>query len=374
MGVPSIVWIGVNLSINLVFTGCVLQERLRDRKKQPVSIQQTGIFYGKGVLRNKKKKELELQNKFRLYQNQAKQGNIEAQMQLGRFYYHGYGVKQNFSKAMNWFFRAASQDHADAQFQLGWMRLYGYGTESNSLGAVRWFYQAATQGHTSAQHQLISLYWRQPKLQSNAGDIWKWLRAAAKAGHFKAKQRLQRVDATNFPEVFSMFFPPSKHSSFYPNSGGQQSQPLHLSHQALSKPSPKNTLENKAGKSEIKKSLDTWALAQQGREDAQYRLGWMYYHGYGVRKNYKKARQWLLLAAEQKHLKAQSKLGWMYYYGHGTSKNLVEAARWFRMAAEQGDAAAQYMLGEMHYYGKGVIQDSQQASHLIQNNMEDQKE
>lgn len=57
--------------------------------------------------------------------------------------------------------------------------------------------------------------------------------------------------------------------------------------------------------------------AEQGNADAQNNLGVMYYFGYGVPQDYKKAFEWYTKAAEQGNAKAQYRLGDMYYFGYG---------------------------------------------------------
>lgn len=42
-------------------------------------------------------------------------------------------------------------------------------------------------------------------------------------------------------------------------------------------------------------------LADQDDADGQYYVGWMYFNGYGVKKNLKKAKEYIELAAEQGH-------------------------------------------------------------------------
>jgi hypothetical protein len=49
-------------------------------------------------------------------------------------------------------------------------------------------------------------------------------------------------------------------------------------------------------------------LAEQGDANAQYNLGKLYYHGWGVAQDYAQARDWWRKAAAQGHLDAQNKL------------------------------------------------------------------
>ena len=51
----------------------------------------------------------------------------------------------------------------------------------------------------------------------------------------------------------------------------------------------------------------------------------------------------------------------MYYHGLGVKKDYKEAARWVRKAADQGDAQAQYNLGTICETGRGVKQELEEA-------------
>ena len=98
-------------------------------------------------------------------------------------------------------------------------------------------------------------------------------------------------------------------------------------------------------------------LAEEGNAEAQYRLGYMYNRGWGIRSNGVEALRWWHLAAEQGHLPAQYKIGDVYensmndaFWGIEQSWN--EAKKWYRMAAEQGYTEAQIKLGNMDNFGQ----------------------
>ena len=65
--------------------------------------------------------------------------------------------------------------------------------------------------------------------------------------------------------------------------------------------------------------------AEQGHVVAQCYLGQAFSDGEGVRKNYKKAVQWYLLAASAGDDNAQVSMGFHYFYGLGVPKNVNEA-------------------------------------------------
>jgi uncharacterized protein len=76
--------------------------------------------------------------------------------------------------------------------------------------------------------------------------------------------------------------------------------------------------------------------ADQGRDDAQYQLGHLYYK----QDNYAEAAKWFQLAADQGRADAQSNLGAMYAEGEGVPQDFVLALMWFSLAAAQNHREA----------------------------------
>lgn len=83
-------------------------------------------------------------------------------------------------------------------------------------------------------------------------------------------------------------------------------------------------------------------------------LGFKYYQ----RKNYKKAAEYFLKAAEQGVSKAQYNLGLIY---DSVVQDYKEAVKWYKKAAEQGHLGAQHNLGLMYKNGQGVTQNCVKA-------------
>ncbi len=98
-------------------------------------------------------------------------------------------------------------------------------------------------------------------------------------------------------------------------------------------------------------------LAEQGNANAQYNMGVIYDEGYGVERDYAKAREWYKKAAAQNYAKAEHNLGVMYQEGHGVQADSAAAARWFKRAARHGEPAAQNNLSVMYARGEGMAQD-----------------
>jgi len=87
--------------------------------------------------------------------------------------------------------------------------------------------------------------------------------------------------------------------------------------------------------------------AEHGNRLAQYNLGYCYYHGRGVLRDYYEAVKWFRKSAEQGYSNAQSYLGYCYKIGRGVPRNYSEAVKWYRKAAAQGHRDAQEALRKM---------------------------
>ncbi|MEI8248806.1 MAG: tetratricopeptide repeat protein, partial [Lentisphaerota bacterium] len=72
----------------------------------------------------------------KLYQD-AKQGNADAQYNLGLCLKKGDGVEKNLVEAVKWFRKAAVQGHAQGQLNLGVCLKKGDGVEKNLVEAVK---------------------------------------------------------------------------------------------------------------------------------------------------------------------------------------------------------------------------------------------
>ena len=88
------------------------------------------------------------------FEQAAKQGNADAQYQLGFMYETGQGVEQDYRRAAQWYEKAAAQGHAQAQYQLGCLYREGLGVEENYEEAEKWWQRAAAQGIAQARRQL----------------------------------------------------------------------------------------------------------------------------------------------------------------------------------------------------------------------------
>ena len=68
----------------------------------------------------------------------AKQGNANAQFNLGQMYRNGYGVPQDYKTAVKWYTLSAEQGFVEAQANLGVMYALGRGVIEDKVYAHMW--------------------------------------------------------------------------------------------------------------------------------------------------------------------------------------------------------------------------------------------
>lgn len=86
--------------------------------------------------------EEQLHHAFELYKLASQQGNAEAALKIGDFYYYGTGVQSDFNRSVQFYHLAAGASHAQARYNLGFMYQFGLGVPQDFHLAQR-YYDAA---------------------------------------------------------------------------------------------------------------------------------------------------------------------------------------------------------------------------------------
>jgi len=128
----------------------------------------------------------------------AEQGNVEAQLFLGRMYMLGEGVLKDPEQAVKWFKASASQGNADAQFFLGSMYLL---PRRDVAEGVKWLRLSAEQGNQDAQYLLGKAYLQGDKEQPrDPVQAEMWLSLAAERNLEFYQKELRGAEAQMNPD------------------------------------------------------------------------------------------------------------------------------------------------------------------------------
>lgn len=109
------------------------------------------FYHGEGVEQN-------FQTAYELFEKARKQGSIEAEYALGVMYFRGEFVQQDVNKALELLEKAANQGSIKAQHTLGMMHYKGEGVKANIDTAFYWFEKSANQGDAESQYILGLIY------------------------------------------------------------------------------------------------------------------------------------------------------------------------------------------------------------------------
>lgn len=129
-----------------------------------------------------------------------------AQRNLGHLYRMGLGVAQDFTKAADWYTRAAELGLTRAQANLGNMYLRGQGVEQDYEEALHWFERAAAQGHPISQYNMGLMYEAGLGIDADDAEAVKWFYLASKGGHAKALSKLALLISRNTPPELAQKF------------------------------------------------------------------------------------------------------------------------------------------------------------------------
>ena len=116
-------------------------------------------------------------------------------------------------------------------------------------------------------------------------------------------------------------------------------------------------------KKEIKKSLVEFVKVSKESKDIQIRSNSMYNvavihdFGLGVEINKDLAVAWYKSAAENNHKIAQYNLGWMFFNGEFVEKDFLLSFDYYKKSAEQNYSKAQFNLANLFINGDGTLKD-----------------
>lgn len=133
-------------------------------------------------------------SKAREYFSKAADANFAlAQANLGSLYLNGLGVRQDYEAAEKWDRLAAEQGLAPAQSDLGVSYLQGRGVSKDYAEAARWLRAATLQGFAPAEYGLAALYASGRGVKQDIGEALRLYGLAANQGYGPAQ--------ANFPSL-----------------------------------------------------------------------------------------------------------------------------------------------------------------------------
>src|SRR5581483_4273179 len=150
------------------------------------------------IIKSSDRLERELSNAFldvNIIQQEALNGDVEAQLILGLMYLDGEGIKKDIKMALKWLTKSAVNGNANAQLLIGQLYFDGIGVceKKKETKAYSWFIKAAEQGDVNAQLIVGHLLYEGNGVLKNVEEAFRWFQKAAEQGDVNAQFIVSRM-------------------------------------------------------------------------------------------------------------------------------------------------------------------------------------
>jgi uncharacterized protein len=229
-----------------------------------------------------------------------------AGLTLGRYYLRGSFCKPNTLMGYNYLVEAATQGDPDAALEVGHCKANGIGTKQNEQKAYKWYLVSSKRGNRKAFYYLSQIDRYLPSINVSDEQKHDWLYEAARQGYPPAMTRMAWILITR-----------GRHDD-----------------------------ERRQGFKLLVRAVE------QNEDEAQFRLGMLYYNGDFVRQDDGMAAKLWYNSAENGNPDGQARYGFTLFYGTGVERNEQASEYYFQKAFDQGVAAGAIGLGYVYHYVK----------------------
>ena len=329
---------------------------------------------------------------FEYYKISSTNDNSYAQCIIGNFYEHGYGVEQNYLKAYEYYELSSFQNNADALFCLGNLYENGFGVKKDYLKAIEYYESAAKQNNSNALCILGNLYTNGKGIEKNFKKGIEYYELSAKQNNSTAQYNLGVIYKNgdivekNYSKALKYFELSAKQNN---SDAINQLGIMHLYGFGVKRNYLKAEeyfeLSAKQNNSSALLSLGYFyencfyerhdylkakhyfeLSAKQNNSFALLKLGDLFLNGNGVKQDFIKAKEYYELSAKHNNSIALSKLGNIYFLGKGVERNYTKAREYFELLAKQNEPLALINLAEIYFYGYDVAKDYLKAKHYYE--------
>ena len=274
----------------------------------------------------------DLEESFKLYLKSAEMGHPTAQLNVGRFYMKGYGIRNNYQEAFVWFTKAANSNSSvqvEARCILAWFYFNGICTVKDEVKAYE-LIKNQTYGYSGTNNGLCNEFGigtnvnKQKALSLYRNNI-NYKPSSTSLDYDVAMERycyltcIEHIEDTLTKKgklCYEIALGMAKLSNNYTKKEYKQKfkeQATALYNMAYTMGIDDNSTRNQLGNyfkdnREYDKAISLYESASADNKYACYNLGEIHEKGYGVPRNLSKAKEWYLKAREMGHYSANEAL------------------------------------------------------------------
>lgn len=299
------------------------------------------------------------------YLPSAREGDTEAQYNLGFMYETGWGVSANEEEAVKWYKESAEMQHDLAQLRLGMMNIVGIGTPKNLNKGLDLLRQAALNGNRIAETLIQDLFDVSDIDTESATRIVAGLRRILDQGDAQALATLRK----NVNALFNNITEKTEQTTQQEEKPQTQGIAL-LKTLAENKAETEKKLVNEKIKNAVfvdqsatseKQFSQYFEAANSGEVDAQFQLGKMYIVGVHTTKDMDEGVHWITIAAEKGHASAVAYMALWREDLRSDAFNSTVAISWLRESGRNWDIDAIFNLAFLYETGRGVEKNFKKA-------------
>ncbi len=227
-----------------------------------------------------------ISNNIETIKSRAEAGDSFYEYLTGDCCYYGYGVEQDYKKAVNWYERASKQNNYFATYALGGCYWQGKGIRQNDVEAINLFKQADAGGLNLASHQLGDVFQYGDGVDQDLKLSFDYYKKAADLGMDIAKRKLAHL------HYYGRGTPKDKRAAFSLYKEVADRGDTHCAHNVAL------TYLEAQTKQDSKLAFKYAKQAAEGNDpDGQYLLATFYRAGIGTQENNELSFEWLKRSA-----------------------------------------------------------------------------
>ncbi|QOG11370.1 tetratricopeptide repeat protein [Arcobacter sp. FWKO B] len=164
-------------------------------------------LFGSELLKsaNEAKEAKDMKKALQLYYQSAQQeGTPEAIYEIGKFFYSGIVVKQNFNKALEYFELSASKGHLESRYAIGIFYFNKKNPYHSYSKAYDVFLELANEGHAPSQNRVGMFLAFGLGMDKDYKEAVQWFQKSADGGYMTGKCHLALMYASGkgvFPNL-----------------------------------------------------------------------------------------------------------------------------------------------------------------------------
>ena len=263
---------------------------------------------------------------------QAKQGDMEAMYQLGKYYNEGNGVEQNQEVASDWWLRAAMKGHIPACHDLG---LYYVFTKHDIENGLKWLNKSVSANYAPSCLTLGDIYINGWGVETDMEKALEFNLKAAELGELIGAREAAKIYLTGEEGVVDVDFDKAIELLQKPADDGDMDSCFVLGY-ALN---AKCEMENSYSWELVEKAFGyMMEAAMTEHPEAMFRVAYSYMEGRGVLWDMNKAREWFnKTLAKNYRVDIINEIISKYYSGDGSTMLYPSFVYWHQIIEKNPD-------------------------------------